>query len=50
VAVRELTRTHALMIEDYDELDEAEQNKDTAPMDCMLKLIEKYDGLRIYRV
>ena len=48
--LRELTRTHCLMIEDYAELDEAEQNKDTEPMNCMLKLIEKYDGLRIYRV
>ncbi len=48
--VRELTRTHCLMIDDYDELELAEQNKDTEPMNCMLKLIEEYDGLRIYRM
>lgn len=48
--LRELTRTHALMIDDYDELEEEEKNKDTEPMNCMLKLIEKYDGLRIYRI
>ncbi len=48
--LRELTRTHKLMIEDYNELDAAEQDKDTAPMNCMLQLIEQYDGLRIYRI
>lgn len=48
--LRELTRTHVLMIEDYDDLDDAEQDKDTQPMNCMLKLIEQYDGLRIYRM
>ena len=48
--LRESTRTHKLMIPDYYDLDEDEQNKDTAPMNLMLKLIEKYDGLRIYRV
>lgn len=48
--LRECTRTHKLMIPDYDELDTYEQNKDTAPMNLMLKLIEQYDGLRIYRM
>ncbi len=48
--LRECTRTHKLMIADYDELDKAEQNKDTAPMNLMLRLIEEYDGLRIYRM
>lgn len=48
--LREQTRTHILMIEDYDELDKEEQDKDTAPMNCMLRLIEQYDGLRIYRI
>ena len=48
--LRELTRTHALMIEDYAELDAAEQAKDTEPMNYMLRLIEEFDGLRIYRV
>lgn len=48
--LRELTRTHALMIEDYEELDKEEQDKDTEPMNCMLHLIGQYDGLRIYRI
>jgi len=47
--LRELTRTHKLMIEDYNELDKEEQDKDTKPMDRMLELISEYDGLRIYR-
>ena len=48
--LREQTRTHCLMIEDYNELSKEEQDKDTEPMNCMLRLIEEYDGLRIYRV
>lgn len=48
--MRECTRTHKLMISDYEELDEEEQNKDTHPMNLMLKLIEEFDGLRIYRM
>ncbi len=48
--LRECTRTHKLLIPDYDELDVEEQNKDTAPMNLMLKLIDEYDGLRIYRI
>jgi len=48
--LRELTRTHCLMIEEYDELDAQEQAKDTEPMNYMLQLIEEFDGLRIYRV
>lgn len=48
--VRELTRTHSLMIDDYRDLSKEEQDKDTEPMNCMLRLIEEYDGLRIYRV
>ena len=48
--LREKTRTHCIMIEDYDELEPAEQDKDTEPMNSMLRLIEQYDGLRIYRV
>ena len=48
--VRELTRTHHLIIEEYDELGAVEQAKDTAPMNYMLKLVDKFDGLRIYRV
>ena len=34
----------------YDELPESEQGKDWKPMESMLKLIKKYDGLRIYRL
>lgn len=48
--LRELTRTHDLMIDDYLDLSKEEQDKDTEPMNCMLRLIEEYDGLRIYRV
>lgn len=48
--LRELTRTHSLMIDDYKDLDKEEQDKDTEPMNCMLRLIEAYDGLRIYRI
>ena len=47
--VRELTRTHSLMVEEYGELDATEQAKDTEPMNYMLRLIEEFDGLRIYR-
>lgn len=48
--VRELTRTHDLIIDSYSSLNEAEQAKDTEPMNCMLRLIEQFDGLRIYRM
>jgi hypothetical protein len=34
----------------YEELPESEQGKDRKPMESMLKLIKKYDGLRIYRL
>ena len=34
----------------YNELPESEQGKDWKPMESMLKLIKKYDGLRIYRL
>ena len=47
--VRELTRTHSLMVEEYGELDATDQAKDTEPMNYMLRLIEEFDGLRIYR-
>lgn len=47
--LRECTRTHSLLIPDYEELEEEEQNKDMQPMNLMLKLIEVYDGVRIYR-
>ena len=47
--VRELTRTHSLMVEEYGELDATEQAKDTEPMNYMLRLLEEFDGLRIYR-
>ena len=61
VEIREQTRTHGLMTGPeveigpdtarihYAELPEAEKNKDVEPMNSMLKLLERYDGLRIYR-
>ena len=48
--LREQARTHCLMIDDYNELRKEAQDKDTEPMNWMLRLIEEYDGLRIYRV
>ncbi len=57
---REQRRVHRLMMtgevtkesaaKHYSELPEAEQDKDIAPMNSMLKLIRQYDGLRIYRL
>lgn len=63
---RELVRQHRDMIPDFDlehgevsleqaernykRLDKAEQDKDTAPMDCMLAMLRMFDGLRIYRL
>ena len=65
-AQRELVRQHKDMIPDFDldqsevsleqaernynRLDKAEQDKDTAPMDCMLAMLRMFDGLRIYRL
>ncbi len=34
----------------YQRLDKAEQDKDTEPMDAMLKILKLFDGLRIYRL
>ncbi len=60
-AIREQTRTHELMMQEgvpvnaqtakvhYEELPDEEKDKDIEPMNSMLKLIEKYDGLRIYQ-
>lgn len=48
--VRERTRTHKLMVDDYFALSAEEQDKDTAPMNRMLELIEEFDGLRVYRM
>lgn len=36
--------------ENYNRLDEADKNKDTNPMKCMLSLLRMFDGLRIYRL
>jgi hypothetical protein len=57
---REQRRVHKLMmdgeiteesaLEHYNDLPVEEQDKDTAPMNSMLKLIRQYDGLRIYRM
>jgi hypothetical protein len=37
-------------IANYERLDQAEQDKDTDPMECMLALLKMYDGIRIYRL
>ena len=47
-ALRERTRTHKLLNLPYDELSEVERLKDTAPMNDMMRLLENYDGLRVY--
>ncbi len=57
---REQRRIHKLMMDEmltkesilkhYEELSTEEQNKDTAPMNSMLKLLRQYEGLRIYRL
>jgi hypothetical protein len=36
--------------ENYKRLDQAEQDKDTEPMECMLAMMKMFDGLRIYRL
>lgn len=59
-ALREQTRRHKLSMDrvktpeevraHYDGLPDKEKGKDWKPMESMLKLIKKYDGLRIYRL
>lgn len=65
-AQRELVRLHPDMIPGFDlsyptvtreqaeanylRLDQGEQDKDTAPMECMLAMLRMFDGLRIYRL
>jgi hypothetical protein len=59
-ALREQLRRHKLSMDGpktskeihrhYDGLPENEKGKDWKPMESMLKLIKKYDGLRIYRL
>ena len=59
-ALREQMRRHVLSMEGnptseeirahYELLPLSEQGKDWKPMQSMLKLIRKYDGLRIYRI
>lgn len=34
----------------YLRLSRSEQDKDTAPMECMLAMLRMFDGLRIYRL
>ena len=46
---RELKRIHKDMVP-YEELDETDREKDRFPMLEMLKLLRKYDGVRIYRL
>ena len=57
---REQKRIHKLMMKEeitedgaadhYAKLPVEEQDKDTKPMNSMLKLIKQYEGLRIYRL
>ncbi|MGI6510689.1 MAG: hypothetical protein ACOX1L_08995 [Erysipelotrichaceae bacterium] len=59
-ALREQLRMHRLVmegkptkeeiIEHYNSLDEKEKEKDFEPFNSMLKLIKKFDGLRIYKL
>ena len=64
-AVRELVRQHKDMIPEgpadaiisqeeasrnYYRLDKEEQDKDIAPMECMLAMLKVFDGVRIYRL
>lgn len=39
-----------MIVKHYHELPADEQDKDTAPMNHMLKLLKKFEGLRIYRL
>lgn len=63
---RELCRQHKDMLPDnnggeadvpferaernYQRLNQAEQDKDTEPMECMLAMMKMFDGVRIYRL
>ena len=57
-ALRELLRMHKLTMDGnpteeeifahYDALPPEDQEKDSAPFNSMLKLVRKYEGLRIY--
>lgn len=63
---RDLIRLHPDMIPNFDltqglvtqeqaqtnylRLSRSEQDKDTAPMECMLAMLRMFDGLRIYRL
>lgn len=59
-AMREQMRCHKLAMdgnvsredihEHYLSLPEADQDKDWKPFNSMLKLLKKFDGLRIYRL
>ena len=59
-ALREQLRMHALAMDGdptekevydhFDSLPDEEKQKDFEPFNSMLKLIKKYDGLRIYKL
>ena len=49
-ALREQFRMNNLLGVDYNDLSEEEQDKDTKPMQVLIKLIRQFDGLRIYRL
>ena len=58
--LREHMRTHVLAMDGdlkseeiwahYEQLPEEEKMKDWKPFNCMLKLIRKFDGVRIYEL
>ena len=47
--LREQTRTHNDIGIPFDMLSKTEQNKDTDPMNDMIKLVELYGGIKIYQ-
>lgn len=49
-AIREQTRMHFNLGENYEDLDESTQAKDTNPLNTMIQKLYEYDGLRIYRL
>lgn len=48
--LRERTRTHYEIGVPYEELPESEKSKDKTPLQKMIKLLEEYDGIRIYEI
>ena len=49
-SIREQTRMHFNLGENYEDMDESTQAKDTNPLNTMIQKLYEYDGLRIYRL